>query len=161
MVIFEEELNRWQVFRKWQKSVRETPEKFAKSQQSITQQRLDYGLADELTLELDLNQQSRLSDWKEYHGFQLAVVKKWTDKYKKARGAEKTANSSETRPRWLIERQFDVAKQQLKCMTKVLKWIEQEIPKVAQEVADAANGILISSSTQSTQAIVSFMAVEL
>ena len=112
--------------------MREDPENFAELQQFITRIRLRHGLTNDLALQSDLKQQSRLIDWKEYHSFQLMLVRRATNKYNEEVAAKSAANTSDVQL-MIGDNQIDTAREKLESAMEVLEWIEQEMPKIAQE----------------------------
>ena len=137
---FEEELKRWRAFRKWQRHVRETPERFAKTQQNIREWRQRRRFEDEVELALIPEQQTKLNEWKEHHGFQLS---KMIPRIKKIRAfkerriqIKKRIENGKNCQLELSGLEFRIScdeSQHREEAKPILIWIESQLPIVAGE----------------------------
>ena len=137
--IFQQAIERWREFRKWQKAWRKTPEHFIRLKEHINEWRQERGFLDELILLIRPEHQTKLNEWKEYHGYQHSRVQKWERRLKAAQKAfdlarEKLAAGIPCRDEfWARESQVAHAKRKYEEAGPVLEWVERELPIVAAE----------------------------
>ena len=136
---FMQALDRWREFRKWQKAWRKTPEHFTKLQNNIRSWREERGFLDETVLSLLPECQTKLTEWKEYHGYQQSRVKKWERKFSAAKRAFELVREKMNagHPCWEEfsghESYLSFTKRKYEEAGPVLEWIEQELPVVVAE----------------------------
>ncbi|KAK2811778.1 hypothetical protein FQN50_001816 [Emmonsiellopsis sp. PD_5] len=134
----------WLIFRRFQRCNRKTPERFAKYEQDVRDYREREGIEGNIHLLYDHMQQTKMEDWKEYHYFQhrrLASFQEKADEARQQRLLEKKKweEGNPTNPdippalydaRYIPEADRDT-------FLEVLRWIEAQFPKIAQEELEA------------------------
>ena len=137
--LFRQALERWRLFRAWQRDWRTTPTTFENLGKKVRQWRQERGFHEKVHLLSEIGQQTKLDEWKEYHAYQISEFKFWSGKTMKAQkqlDAVEQESCAET-PRWLehwqCKDELSSAMRQLEMVTPILSWIEAELPKIALE----------------------------
>jgi hypothetical protein len=133
--------NEWVYFRRFQRRNRKTPEILAQYQRDVENYRRNEHIPGDIQLVFDAKQQTKLDEWKEYHYFEHQRLVRMREKAEEARlereRAKKKWEQGEGDPKmpaWLYDVRM-LAESELDKHMVLLKWIEEQIPKVAQESA--------------------------
>lgn len=130
---------KWIYFRNFQRRRRRNAEVFDQYKQEVHEYRQNEGIEGDIQLLFDVEQQTKVDEWKEFHYFQhkkLAGIKAKAEEGRQTRERKKTdwevGNGDPEFPpelfdwRWKAETDVD------KFMI-LLNWIEEQLPKIAQE----------------------------
>lgn len=142
-----EELLMWKRFREYQELARQDPEKFFSYQERVKAYRKSKGIEGNVCLQLQLQQQTQLDDWKEYHTYQHKKLRyiEWDLKRAQTRMAaskqmlEEAASDGAGQ---LAEENLSISQAQLSSANNkleewisLLKWIEEQLQIIASENA--------------------------
>ncbi|KAK4974078.1 hypothetical protein LTR66_011091 [Elasticomyces elasticus] len=158
--IFCAQLGVWRKFRKWQEFQRQDPkdsERFSKYARFVRDYRRKKGLEGDIELHEDPKKQNWLDDWKEYQLYQLRTADRFTRAMKRAEmelelaQKELQAAVEANQPPQSIEliKDFGIAYWQGRKGTAImdlaehdilLRWIDQQLPTIAQECGSFNQG---------------------
>ncbi|KAK2743498.1 hypothetical protein FQN55_007269 [Onygenales sp. PD_40] len=149
--------NGWRIFRRFQRCNRKTPERFAQYEQDVRDYREREGLEGDIHLLYDHMQQTKMEDWKEYHYFQhrrLASYQEKADVARQQRLLEKKKweegnPSNPDIPPALYDLRY-IPEADRDTFLGVLRWIEAQFPRIAQEELEATGQIASEDAVPNT-----------
>ncbi|KAI9759980.1 MAG: hypothetical protein M1840_002757 [Geoglossum simile] len=122
------QLEDWRKFREYQQKVREDPEKFLRYQVTLHEYRREKGFESDVQLHRDLEQQTKLDNWKEYHGFKNYYKLQLERAVKRARERLEAEVAIDRAALAFNEKD-------LQEWNTVMDWIEQRTRTIASEIA--------------------------
>ncbi|KAK5017423.1 hypothetical protein LTR16_001574 [Cryomyces antarcticus] len=156
--IIQEQVGVWKEFRAYQEIVRQSradPEKFARHTQRVRDYRREKALQGDIELCQDRRQQSRLDDWKEYQFYQYRTADRFTrqmkyaemrlklsqERLQAAQEAGQSAQSIELIKEYGVAHwkgEMGSARIDLERHDILLRWIDEQLPKVASECGSSS-----------------------
>ncbi|PGH36440.1 hypothetical protein GX50_00776 [[Emmonsia] crescens] len=147
--LYGEQRNTWIYFRRFQRRNRKNVEIFTQYQQDVRNHRQNEGIEGDIQLLFDAKEQTKVDEWKEYHYFQhrnLPQMRAEAEEGRQMReqqklewetvnGSSKTIDLNEPPGPALGWVYRTIAESDLARFMVLLNWIEEELPKIAQEVA--------------------------